>query len=94
MFTTQIMIELTTLTFFSVLLVSFLKKFKVTKITYILAISPILAFTIGFTMRLSGVQGWVDTGFFFTEFSHLFVWTLFVLCGVLGQLKYWKVNKP
>lgn len=92
MFETQIILELITLTFFSGLIINFLKKFKQNKTTYILAISPLAAFTTGFTMRLSGIKDWIDIGFFLTEFSYLFVWALFVLCAVLGQLKYWKVK--
>ncbi len=48
-----------------------------------------LVFCIGFGMRLSVTKPIVDLGFFLTESSSVFAYTLFALAMILGQLKYW-----
>jgi len=41
-------------------------------------------------MRLLPTEEIVDLGFFFTEVSNMYLYVLFVLALLLGQLKYWK----
>ena len=69
-----------------------MKKFNVKKQTQLLVFFPLAAFAIGYYLRLSDVKGVIDTGYFLTDFSYLFVYLLFALSFILGQLKYWKKN--
>lgn len=41
-------------------------------------------------MRLTDKEGFIDLGFFLTDFSSLFIYTLLATFLLLGQLKYWK----
>ncbi len=71
------------------LLRTLFKKFKRTELAGFLVI-PLVIFSLGFSLRLSGKTALVDLGFCLTEFSSLFVSVLFTAFLFLGQLKYWK----
>jgi len=90
MFTIQILAVTTTLALFSFLIAALFKKFGREKRMVILFTIPLLVFCVGFIFRMSETQGIVDLGFFLTDFSGLFISTLFAICILLGQLKYWK----
>ena len=64
----------------------FLKEFSLS----VLLLAPLLIFSIGFVLRLSGNKPAVDLGFFFTDFTLLFIYALFTATLLLGQIKYWK----
>lgn len=51
---------------------------------------PVVLFTTGFYMRLNSNSKIIDLGFFFTEISSIWLYVLFVLALLLGQIKYWK----
>jgi len=87
-----VFVELILLAIFVALLNLLLADFKVKKRQLLVFIFPLLTYAVGFTLRLSGNKELVDLGFFFTEFSTIFVTILFSLCLYLGQLKYWRVK--
>ena len=89
----QYSIEFLVLAVSSVLLVNFLRKFRTVKQIYTLVILPLLLFVIGFSMRLSNEKDFIDLGFFFTDFSFLFVYLMFAISFLLGQIKYWKIDR-
>jgi len=66
-----------------------LKKFGREDLFYYM-VAPIILLFIGFCMRLLPTEEIVDLGFFFTEVSNMYLYVLFVLALLLGQLKYWK----
>jgi len=67
-----------------------LKKFGVKRKYLAIFLLPLLFFVMGFWLRLSGLTHLIDLGYFFTESSYLYVYVLFSLFWMLGQLKYWK----
>ena len=73
------------------LLLLVLRKFSLRPFLIGTVVFPLLLFPIGFSLRLSGIPEQVDMGFFFTEFSFLFVYLVFALSFLLGQVRYWKV---
>lgn len=89
MFYFQLIIEeivFLTLLFFLVLI---LRKFdRKDLLSYFLL--PLILFVVGFTMRLNSNPNFIDLGFFFTEISNLWLYILFVIVLMLGQIKYWK----
>lgn len=85
-------IELILLGIFVVLLNFLVADFEVKKRKLLVFAFPLLTYVVGFTLRLSGNKEFVDLGYFFTEFSTIFVTILFSLCMYLGQLKYWRVK--
>ena len=85
-------IELILLVIFVALLNLLLADFKLKKRQLIVFIFPLLTYAVGFTLRLSDNKEFVDLGFFFTEFSTIFVTILFSLCLYLGQVKYWNIK--
>ena len=87
-----VFVEVILLGIFVALLNFLLTDFKIKKRRLVVFIFPLLTYVTGFTLRLSGHKELVDLGFFFTEFSTLFVTILFSLCLYLGQIKYWKVK--
>ena len=71
-----------------------LRRFILEKHVVAIIFFPLITFVLGFSLRLAKAQGAVDVGFFFTEFSFLFVYLLFALSFLLGQIKYWKLAQP
>ncbi|MBI4043289.1 MAG: hypothetical protein HY393_00595 [Candidatus Diapherotrites archaeon] len=72
-----------------------LKRFSAPKSTAIFSLFPLALFGLGFVLRLTAEPALIDIGFFFTEFSYLFIYVLFTLSLVLGQVKYWGISsKP
>ena len=74
-----------------ILLLWLLKRFSFQPPAVAIILFPVAAFALGFSLRLSGSPERVDLGFFFTDFSFLFVYLVFALSFLLGQIKYWKV---
>lgn len=89
MFLLQLTTEVFVFIVLILVLILILKKFNRKDLFLYLSLSLIL-FTIGFSMRLSGKTEIIDLGFFFTEISSIWLYTLFVLALLLGQIKYWK----
>ncbi|HUW21333.1 MAG TPA: hypothetical protein VMW41_01560 [Candidatus Bathyarchaeia archaeon] len=74
------------------LIFSLLRDFKVSRKKAVYFLLPLLVYSAGFSLRLTGDKSLIDLGFFFTDFSTIFVTVLFSLCLYLGQLKYWKIK--
>jgi len=72
------------------LITRFISAFKIKREYFLLFIFPLFIFTLGFSMRLTEIKSMVGLGFFFTDFSFLFVYLLFAIALMLGQLRYWK----
>lgn len=89
MFYLQLTTEIFVLTILTLILIIILKKFD-RKDLFIYVFIPLIFFTIGFTMRLSEQVSIVNLGFFFTEISSIWLYVLFVLALLLGQIRYWK----
>ncbi|HLC77614.1 MAG TPA: hypothetical protein VJH92_00635 [Candidatus Nanoarchaeia archaeon] len=53
-------------------------------------IVPLTLFVLGFILRLSLQNEFVDLGYFLTEISNLWLYILFTLGIILGQVRYWK----
>ncbi len=87
-----VFVELVLLGIFVALLNLLLADFKVKKRRLVVFAFPLLTYAAGFSLRLTSVKELIDLGFFFTEFSTIFVTVLFSLCLYLGQVKYWKVK--
>jgi len=75
---------------YSLLVVLLFKKFVDDLKLSLILVLPLLVYSIGFVMRLSGRNTIVDLGFFFTDFSVVFIYILFTASLLLGQLRYWK----
>lgn len=75
---------------FTYLVIQLFKQFNRQWNNSLIFIIPLFIFTIGFVLRIIGTKSLVDLGFFFTDFSSLFIYTLFAICVYFGQLKYWK----
>ena len=71
----------------------FLKNFNLSEKIIAMLLFPLLLFSFGFALRLSGSKEMIDIGFFFTEFRFLFVYLIFAAALVLGQIKYWHRKK-
>lgn len=65
---------------------SFHKGFKYT----IYFIIPLFIFSLGFFLRLTSSKPLINMGYYFTDFTSLFIYCLFAITFLLGQLKYWK----
>lgn len=87
-----VFVELILLGIFVALLNFLLADFEVKKRKLLVFAFPLLTYVVGFTLRLSGNKEFIDLGYFFTEFSTIFVTILFSLCLYLGQIKYWKIK--
>lgn len=93
MFAEYIAIEIIVLAVSSKLLGDFLRNFRIPKRVLVLVLFPLLVFVTGFSLRLSGEKEMIDLGFFFTEFSFLFVYLILAVALILGQIKYWLLKK-
>lgn len=87
-----VFIEVILLGIFVALLNFLLVDFEVKRRKLLVFIFPLLTYIAGFTLRLTSNKELIDLGFFFTEFSTIFVTVLFSLCLYLGQIKYWKIK--
>ncbi len=56
----------------------------------LLRLCPLFIFSIGFIFRLTDNKVLIDLGYYFTEYSFLFIYILFAITFFLGQLRYWK----
>lgn len=65
------------------------KKFGRKDVFYYTA-APLILFSAGFLLRLSGEKKLIDAGFFMTGASQTLLSALFTLALILGQFKYWK----
>ncbi len=86
----QILVILSALVVSLISLDFIMKKFVLSFQIKAVLFLPLLLFVLGFLMRLTEDKAIVDTGFFFTDFSYIFVYLLFALSFLLGQFKYWK----
>lgn len=71
-------------------LIYLLRIFTKKKNLILIVLFPVVVFGIGYTLRLSSVKEGVDLGFFFTDFSFLFVYLVFAMAFLLGQIRYWR----
>ena len=76
--------------FYGLLVIFLFKRFVDDIKLSLLLVSPLLVYSIGFVMRLSGSTTMIDLGFFFTDFSVVFIYVAFTASLLLGQLRYWK----
>jgi hypothetical protein len=90
MYAEYLTIEALTAATAGILLVALMKMFSARKRIVAVVFFPLAAFSLGFYLRLTGIKEAIDIGFFFTDFSFLFVYILFALAFLLGQMKYWK----
>ncbi len=91
-FLLQVFVELIAVSASIIVLIVFLKRFNIGKIFLTLVMFPVTAFSIGFTLRLTGDKNLIDTGYFLTEYSLIFTYLIFASCCLLGQVKYWKIK--
>lgn len=89
----QLLVEIIVLTVFSASIIKFLDNFKLKRFYFMLFLLPLLSFIIGFSLRFTGDKFLIDIGFFFTDFSYLFVYLIFAVALILGQLRYWKIKQ-
>ena len=75
---------------YSIFLLLFFGRFKKDKFLPLLLITPIVIFSVGYVFRLTGSKPMVDVGFFFTDSSYIFIYSLFTSALVIGQIKFWK----
>ncbi|MBI4033117.1 MAG: hypothetical protein HY377_01180 [Candidatus Blackburnbacteria bacterium] len=82
-------IALVTLLFSGILLSVFRQFGRGVKLVLVLIV-PLLTYSLGFILRLIQTKYIIDLGYFLTDFSALFIYTLFATFLLLGQLRYWK----
>ncbi len=85
---------LTILTVFlvsTIVLLRFFRKFTKSLDLVKIVLLPLGLFAVGFYMRIQGDL--VDIGYFFTDFSFLFVYIVFAVTFLLGQIKYWRIRE-
>lgn len=92
MFIKAIFVEAFIFIVFSLLILSLLRDFKVSRKKSVYFLIPLLVYLVGFSFRLTGNKNLIDLGFLFTDFSEIFITVVFSLCIYLGQLKYWKIK--
>lgn len=80
-----------TLAVYALLFLRVFRFFLKTNGLLLIFLLPLVIFVFGFALRISGNQGLVDLGFFFTDSAAFFITLLFTLALILGQIKYWKV---
>lgn len=90
MFLTYLAAEIAVLLVASALVINFLRVFGIRKNYTVIMMFPLFIFTLGFSLRLSGIREIVDLGFFFTDFTFVFIYIMFTASFMLGQIKYWK----
>lgn len=90
MFLEYVIVEGITVLIGGGLLLYLLRQFTKRSYLVFIVLFPLIAFALGFSLRLSGIPKIIDIGFFFTDFGFLFVYLLFALAFLLGQIKYWK----
>ncbi len=83
-------VELAVLSVALVLVLSFFRAFGIKKKYVLTMLFPMFIFTAGFSLRLTGVQKWIDMGFYLTDFTYVYIYILFTASFMLGQIKYWK----
>jgi hypothetical protein len=88
----QIVAELSVLVASFIFLDYLMKKFKLRLSLKSLLFFPLVVFVIGFSLRLSESKPVIDTGYFMTEFTYVFIYLIFAMAVLLGQLKYWKIK--
>lgn len=88
----QLLTEIIVTSVAVLLIANLLRRFGVKGCYICTVLFPFIVFPVGFSLRLTGIQEMIDTGFFLTDFSFLFVYLLTGMSLVLGQLKYWKKN--
>jgi succinate dehydrogenase hydrophobic anchor subunit len=88
----QIVAELSVLGVSFIFLDYLMKKFKLRLSLKSLLFFPLIIFVIGFSLRLSESKLVIDTGYFMTEFTYVFIYLIFAMAVLLGQLKYWKIE--
>ena len=88
----QIVAELSVLVASFIFLDYLMKKFKLRLSLKSLLFFPLVIFVIGFSLRFSESQSVIDTGYFMTEFTYVFIYLIFAMAVLLGQLKYWKIE--
>ena len=88
----QTMVGIFVVAFSLAVLISFVRKFSKNFHLLLLATMPLMIFVLGYSMRLTGGKNVIDMGYFFTDLSFLFVYLLFAISFILGQLKYWKIK--
>jgi len=90
MYVEYLLAETLTVAVAGTLLLGLIRKFSSKAPLKAVVLFPLLSFVIGFSLRLSGPEEIIDLGFFFTDFSFLFVYILFTIALLLGQLRYWE----
>lgn len=88
----NVLVELILLSFFTILIFSFLKQFGIKSKKAVIFVFPLIIYSLGFYLRMTGDKNLIDLGFFFTELTTVFTTILFSICLYLGQIKYWKVK--
>lgn len=90
MFLAYLGVEILVLSVAFILVHNFLKTFRLRRKYTAPMVFPLVLFTAGFSLRLSGVQEMMDIGFFFTDFTFVFIYILFTASFMMGQIRYWK----
>ena len=90
MFLVYLGVEMVVFSIATALVIGFLRIFGIRRSYMLIMLFPVILFTIGFALRLTGVKEIIDIGFFFTDFTYVFIYIMFTASFMLGQIKYWK----
>jgi len=90
MFLTQVLAIITISAFYAVCLILFFRKFKKEIAIPIVLTMPIIVFALGYSLRLGGNKPAIDLGYFLTDSSYIFIYSLFTSALVIGQIKFWE----
>ncbi|MFW5746013.1 MAG: hypothetical protein ACOCWQ_00500 [Nanoarchaeota archaeon] len=88
--TQTIIIAITTGILFSALLL-ICRKFRLNPAFSLPLALALFIYSSGFLLRLSSDTDLIDTGFFLTGISTVYLSILFALMLFLGQIRYWKM---
>lgn len=69
-----------------------LGQFPTQKKTFLPLFLSMALFSIGFSLRLTAKETYVNFGYYLTDISFMFVYILFVVAMLLAEKKYWKIK--
>lgn len=86
----QTAVILITFVVFTFLIIKLFKTFNLKIKWAMYFLIPLIIFCLGFILRLTKVEDIISLGYFLTDFTSLFIYVLFAITFLLGQIHYWK----
>ncbi|HBB76207.1 MAG: hypothetical protein A2186_00470 [Candidatus Levybacteria bacterium RIFOXYA1_FULL_41_10] len=90
MFFYQVLVISVVFLTYSLSLLFFFRRFKKDIGFSAIIVMPIAVFSLGYLLRLTENKAFVDLGYFLTDSSYIFIYSLFTSALVIGQIKFWE----